>query len=158
MCRILRIRRVRTSSCHQASNGVVERWNPSLHSGISQYVNFTPTNWDNLIHFPYVLSGYTKYHYKLQPILPTSWQRSAKLSQKNQDQEQRVESLQSNLKLAYTLVAKANRKAHQKNKRNYDCKAKPRKIAINYLTYLYTPVSKSGLTKIFINHGKDQIV
>jgi hypothetical protein len=55
--------------------------------------------------------------------------------------------LSSNLKLAYSLVPKANRKSHQINKRYYDRKAQPRRFEVDDLTYLYNPAIKPGLTK-----------
>jgi len=38
-CKILGVRRVRTSSYHVSSNGMVERLHRSLHSGLTYYVN-----------------------------------------------------------------------------------------------------------------------
>jgi Uri superfamily endonuclease len=77
--------------------------------------------------------------------LPTSDDLKAKLPQKNQNQEQSLKTLRSNLKLAYSLVAKANTSSHQNNKRYYDRKTKPR-FEIDYLTCLYNPAIKPGLT------------
>jgi len=51
--------------------------------------------------------------------------------------------------MAYKEVAKANRKAHQRNKRFYDRKVKVRHFEENDLVYLYTPVMKAGLTRKF---------
>ena len=55
-CKILEIRRIRTSSYHPESNGVIERWHTSLHSGLSHYINATNTNWDTLA--PFYLMSY----------------------------------------------------------------------------------------------------
>jgi len=54
--------------------------------------------------------------------------------------------MKANLKLAYKLVAKANRKLHQNNKRPYDRRAKVRNFKENNLVYLYNPAKKPGLT------------
>jgi hypothetical protein len=63
--------------------------------------------------------------------------------------------LRSNLKLAYSVVAKASRRSHQNNKRYYDLKAKPRRFEVGDLTYLYNPAIKPALTKKFARpwHG-----
>ena len=45
-CKILGVRRVRTSSYHASSNGVVERLHRFFHSGLSHYVNANHKNWD----------------------------------------------------------------------------------------------------------------
>jgi transposase InsO family protein len=42
-CKLLGVRTVHTSSFHPMSNGVVERFHHSLHTGLSHYVNYT--NW-----------------------------------------------------------------------------------------------------------------
>ena len=47
-------------------------------------------------------------------------------------------------------MAKGNKKSHQRNKRYYDCKAKPRKFTIYELVYLYNPAKKPGLTRKFL--------
>jgi len=51
--------------------------------------------------------------------------------------------------MAYKAVAKVNKKAHQKNKRFHDRKAKTRHFEINDLVHLYTPAMKAGQTKKF---------
>ena len=50
-CKILGIRRVRTSSYHPESNGMIERWHRFLHAGLSQDIISTGTNWDTLVPF-----------------------------------------------------------------------------------------------------------
>ena len=60
-----------------------------------------------------------------------------------------IKDLKASLKMAYKELAKANRKAHQNNKRFHERKAKARHFEANDLVYLYTPVMKPGLTKKF---------
>jgi len=55
-CKILGVHRVRTSSYHASSNGMVERLHRSLHSGLSHYVNPNHKNWDEVV--PYYLMSY----------------------------------------------------------------------------------------------------
>jgi len=57
--------------------------------------------------------------------------------------------MKASLKLAYKLVAKANRKSHQNNKRLYDRRAKVRNFKENDLVYLYNPAKQPGLTQKF---------
>ena len=54
-CKILGVRRVRTSSNHASSNGMVERLHRSLHLGLSHYVNANHKNWEELVSF-YLMS------------------------------------------------------------------------------------------------------
>ena len=50
-CKILGIRKVKTSSYHPSSNGMVERWHRSLHSGLSHFIDVANRNWDHLVPF-----------------------------------------------------------------------------------------------------------
>ena len=50
-CKVLGIRRSRTTSYHPASNGVIERLHRTIHAGISHYINSSNNNWDNSIPF-----------------------------------------------------------------------------------------------------------
>jgi hypothetical protein len=79
--------------------------------------------------------------------LPSSDSLKAQFTQGHPSQEQRLGNFKSNLRLAYRLVAKENRKSHQRNKRYYDPKAKPQKFTVNELVYLYHPATKPGLTR-----------
>jgi len=74
--------------------------------------------------------------------LPNSDSLKAQFPQDNPSHE-RLENLKSNLKLAYKLVAKANRKSHQSKKRYYDRKTKPRKFKVNELVYFIISLQRS---------------
>jgi len=50
-CIILGIRTLNSSSYHPSSNGMVERWHISLHSGLSHFIDAPNTNWDHLVFF-----------------------------------------------------------------------------------------------------------
>jgi len=158
-CKILGIRRIRTSSYHPQSNGVIERWHRSLHSGLSHYINVTNTNWDTSVPFclmsyranPRNTTGFSPFYimHEREVTLPNSDSLKAQFPQDNPSHEQRIENFKSNLKLAYKLVVKANRKSHQSNKRYCDRKAKPRKFIVNELVYLNNPATKPGLARKF---------
>jgi hypothetical protein len=76
--------------------------------------------------------------------LPSTDDLKAKIPQKTQDQEERLQNLRSSLKLAYSLVAKANRKSHQKNKQYYYRKAKSRRFSVNDLDICTTlPINRA---------------
>jgi hypothetical protein len=80
-------------------------------------------------------------------VLPSSDNLKTRLPKKHTDEDQRLEDLKSNLRLAYNLAAKENRKSHVNNKRLYDRRAKPREFEVQNLVYLYNPALKSGLTR-----------
>ena len=124
-CKILGVRRLRTSSYHPQSNGVIERFHNSLHEGLSHYINSTNTNWDTLVPFylmssratPHSSTGFSPFYllHGREMVLPNSDDLKAKLPQENPSYQQRLENFRSNLNLAYELVAKANKRSHDRN-------------------------------------------
>jgi len=81
-------------------------------------------------------------------FLPSTENLKARLP-KYEDKDQRLENMKSNLRLAYRLAARANRKLHLNNKRLYNRKTKPRGFEVQDLVYLYNPALKPGLTPKF---------
>ena len=81
--------------------------------------------------------------------LPGNDNLKARCIQEGTSLDRRIANLKTNLRMAYKEVAKANRKAHQKNKRFYDRKAKARHSEEKNLAYLYTPAMKAGSTRKF---------
>jgi len=152
-CKLLGVRRVRTSSYHASSNGVVERLHRSLHSGLSHYVNANHKNWDEVVPYylmshratPHTTTSYSPFYslHGREMVLPSTENLKARLPKDNTDEDQRLENMKSNLRLAYRLAAKASRKSHLNNKRLYDRKAKPREFEVQDLVYLITlPLSQ----------------
>ena len=141
------------------SNGVIEQWHRNIHSSPSHYINATNTNWNTSVPFyfmsyratPLTTTGFSPFYllHGREMTLPSSDSLKVHFPQDNPSHEQRIENLKSNLKLTYRLVAKANRKSHQRNKRYYESKAKPRKFTVNGLVDLYNPAIKPELTRKF---------
>jgi len=75
-------RRVRTSSYHASSNGMVERLHRSLHSGLSHYVNAYHKNWDKVVSYylishratPHTTMGYSPFYllHGREMVLPST--------------------------------------------------------------------------------------
>ena len=158
-CRVLGIRRTRTTSYHPASNGVIERWHRDLHTGMSHYINASNTNWDTLIPFflmahratPHTVTGYSPFYllHGREMQLPSNDSLRARCTRRPTSQDRRIENLKASLRRAYKTVAKANRKAHQTNKKFYDRRAKTRGFVKSDFVYLYTPATKVGQSKKF---------
>ena len=95
-CKILGIRTSRTSSYHAQSNGQIERFHRSLHTGLSNYINANHNNWDNLVYFyvmayratPNTVTGYSPYYllHGREMTLLNSDNLKAKVSSENPDQ------------------------------------------------------------------------
>jgi hypothetical protein len=82
-------------------------------------------------------------------ILPSADNLMARLPKENIDDDQRLEQLKSNLRLAHKLAAHASRKSHQNNKRWYNRKAKPGEFEVQDVVYLYHSTRKPGMSKKF---------
>jgi len=67
---MLGIRTSRTSNYHAQSNGQIERFHLSLHTGLSNYINAYHIKWDNLVYFyvmayratPNTVTGFRPYY------------------------------------------------------------------------------------------------
>jgi len=160
-CKILGVRRVRASSYHK-SNEVVKRLHRFFHSGLSHYVNANHKNWDKVPYFlmshratPHTTTGYSPFYLLrgTEMVLPSTENLKARLPKDNTDKDQRLENMKSNLRLAYRLAAKANRKSHLNDKRLYDRKAKPREFEVQDLVYLYNPALNPVSTGSLQNRG-----
>jgi hypothetical protein len=138
---------------------MVERLHSSLNSGLSHYVNANHKISDEVLHYylmshretPHTTTAYSPFYllHGREIVLPSNGNLKARLPKDHTDEDQRLENLKSNLRLAYNLAAKANRKSHLNNKRLYDRRAKPREFEVQDLVYLYNPALKSGLTRKF---------
>jgi len=165
---MLGIRRTRTASWHPASNGAIERWHRTLHTGISHYIISANTNWDTLVPFfllayratPNTVTGFSPFYllHGRELQLSVNDNLKARCHKENSSQDHRLEHLKVSLRTAYKLVAKANKSSHQ-HKKLYDRKAKTRSFEVNDLVYFFTPATKPGLTRKFRKpwKGPDQI-
>jgi hypothetical protein len=83
--------------------------------------------------------------------LPTQDDLRAKLPEEIQNSEHatRLENLKFSLKKAHEVVRENNRKSHEKNKENYDKRAKERNFEIGEVVYLFCPAKKPGKCKKF---------
>jgi len=106
----------------------------------AHYVNANHKNWDEFESFylmshratPHTTKGYSPFYllHGSETILPSTDNLKARLPKDNTDEDQRLENMKSNLRSAYKLAPKANRKYHINNKRLYDRKAKPREFEV----------------------------
>jgi len=133
-CKILVIRRGRTSSYHPASNGTVERLHRSLHTALSHYVNAAHNNWDVLVPLflmaqratPSTATGYRPFFllHGREMTLPSNEDLKAKIPITECNLKQQMEKLKASPRQAYKEVTVANCQAHQTNNRSYDRRAR----------------------------------
>ena len=147
---MLGIRRIRTTSYHPASNGMLERWHIDLHTALSHYINAKNTNLDIIAPFIFFMAHRTQPHlvtwyspfYLLdgrEMQLPGKDNLKTRCVQESTSLDRRIEKLKSSLRMAYIEVAKDNRKTHRSNKRFYD--RKPRRNILRKMTWcIFTPL------------------
>jgi len=138
---------------------MLERWYKDLHTALLHYINAANTNWDTIAPFYLMahraqlhsVNGYSPFYllHGQEMQLPSNDNLKARCVQESTSLDCRIENLKYSLRMAYKEAAKANRKAHQRNKRFYDRKAKARHFKENDLVNLYTPAMKAGLTRKF---------
>ena len=68
MCKLLGIKKTRTTPYHPESDGMVERYNKTLAKLISSFVNEEHTNWDQLL--PYVMMAYRSSEHETTGFTP----------------------------------------------------------------------------------------
>ena len=104
-CKALGIRKIRTTSYHPTSNGMVERLHRSLHTGLSHFIDASHTNWDTIVPFylmayrttPNTTTGYSPFfllHGREMP-LPSNDNLKAKVSSSEPDLNRRIETLKA---------------------------------------------------------------
>ena len=157
-CKVLGLRRSRITTYYPASNGAIERLHRTLHTLFSRYIN-SSINWDNLIPFilmayratPNSVTGFSPFYllHGREMQLPCNDNLKARCPNECSSQEHRLGNLQTSLRTAYKLVAKANKRSHQRNKDLHDRKAKARSFEVNKLVYFYTTVTKPDLSRKF---------
>ena len=154
-CKILGISRARTTPYHPSSNGMVERFQRSLHVGMSHYINAANRNWIEVLPFylmayrttPNTTTGYSLFFllHCREMSLQSNENLKAKLSKPDPILSQRMDNLKATLKRAYKAVGIANKRSHQTNKEYYDRRAKPRSFEVGEYVYVFNPARKSGL-------------
>nr|XP_034331654.1 KRAB-A domain-containing protein 2-like [Crassostrea gigas] len=68
VCRLFHIQKTRTTAYHPQSDGMVERFNRTLTSMLSAFVQETQTDWDE--HIPYVMMAYRSAEHKSTQFTP----------------------------------------------------------------------------------------
>ena len=107
-CKVLGIRRTRTTSYHPMSNGFSDRWHRSVHIGLSHYINATNTNWDTLIPFflmayratPNSVTGYSPFYllHGREMEIPNNDNLKARVLRGNPDLDSHIRKLKASFK------------------------------------------------------------
>jgi hypothetical protein len=109
---------------HPSSNLFIERFHTSLHAGLSNYINAANTNWDHLIPFflmayratPNSVTGFSPYYllHGRETEIPNNDNLKVRVATGNPDLVCYLNTLKTSPKKAYEVVAKSNRRSHQR--------------------------------------------
>ena len=135
VCKLLEIRKTRSSPYHPASNGMIERFNQTLVNMIASYVDQRQEEWD--VHLPLLTAAYRSCEHQATGYSPNYLMLghenhtplSLLLGTREDWEEENWESygeyaykLKGNLSLVYDIVRQNLEKASNKQKRDYDTK------------------------------------
>lgn len=161
MCRILGIRKTRTTPYHPACDGLVERFNCTLTAIPSTCVDERQTDWD--LHLPVVTmayrssvqesTGFTPNRLMLGPEINIPWTLLTKPPPGTPvSPSQYVQNLQNKFSDTFELVRQHVKKAQLRQKTNYDRKVHGTGYVEGDKVWLYTPRRKRGLSRKFLTH------
>ncbi|KAF8791617.1 Retrovirus-related Pol polyprotein like [Argiope bruennichi] len=68
LCKLLEIEKTRTTALHPESDGMVERFNPTILNNLSLFVSKNQTDWD--VHLPLFLLGYRSTEHEATRLTP----------------------------------------------------------------------------------------
>lgn len=154
LCALLHIEKTRTSPYHPQSDGMVERFNKTLATMLSAYVNDHQTNWDESL--PYVMqayrsavhetTGYTPNFLMLgrETTTPLDLMYELPGDLKITPRNQWVWELQERLEEAHSIVRENTKQAMCRQKTYHDRKLSFEKFSPGDIVFVYFPVKKVG--------------
>lgn len=161
ICKLTNTKKTFTTAYHPETNGLVERFNGTLTTMLSMYVSGHQRDWDTFI--PYILFAYrTAIHESTKespfylmhlrdavlPIEAALCPPTFSYAVADDYKEEAKVRLQE----AYTLVNENLQKNQQKQKEHYDDASKETHYTEGDKIWLYTPVTKPGLSAKLTHH------
>lgn len=169
-CDLLGIHRTQTSAYHPQGNGQVERFNRTLQAMLSKMIEEQQTTWDQ--HLQKALFAYrTSIHessgfspflltFGRSPILPIDVMLGVAdvIGKEGREEGHNlphyVSSLQQSLSKWFKTVRQQLRKAHQKQKKQYDHAIAGDSLEVGDRVWLFVPAIKKGSTKKLASRWK----
>ena len=137
LCKLLNIKKTRTTPYHPMGNGITERFNRTLIKMLGTLENNQKADWKShipsLVHayncMPQETTGHSPYYlmFGREPKLPVDI--AFGLESGNQTSKTRyIEDMKERLQKSYQLAMKSAQKAKERQKANYDLKTRGAKI------------------------------
>lgn len=160
VCEIVNTKKIFTTAYHPQCDGLVEKFNETLATMLSMFVNDHQRDWD--VYIPYVLFAYRT---SLQETIQETpfylvYGRDARLpidvalsepTRLYTDVDDYKSVIIQRLNEAFTLVKNNIELAQQKQKQHQDKNAREPDFSIGDRVWIYLPVTKPGLTSKLIH-------
>ena len=159
MCRVLNIKKTRTTPYHPQSDGMVEKFNGTLAKMLSAYVNDNHDDWDEYL--PYVMMAYRSAEHETTGYTPNYLMFGREVStpldimyempqaQKEIPTNKWAWKMKERMESAHSIVRRNTETAMRRQKRYHDLKLSWQKFEKDDEVYVYFPVRKSGRSPKF---------
>jgi uncharacterized C2H2 Zn-finger protein len=156
MCKLLGIKKTRTTPLHPQSDGMVERYNRTLEHQLAIFVNENQRDWDE--HIPLLLMAYRTSTHELTGITPAKMMMGRDLSipldlvmghPPQRSQESRlsyVARLKESLDVAHKFARERLKLTAERMKTRYNVKATAVRLDVGASVWLYRPQRKKGIS------------
>ncbi|CAG2231997.1 unnamed protein product [Mytilus edulis] len=164
MCKLLQIEKTRTTPYHPKSDGMVERFNKTLATMLTGYVNEYHSNWDVLL--PYVMMAYRSSQHETTGYTPNRLMLGREVSTpldliyklpsqvKAIPQNQWAWELQEHMEEAHQIVQRHVSGQMLRQKKNHDKNVSWAKFEPGNMVYVYFPLRTPGLSPKFTNQWR----
>ncbi|XP_033760751.1 uncharacterized protein K02A2.6-like [Pecten maximus] len=154
MCQLLHINKTRTTPYHPQSDGMVERFNKTLASMLSAYVNEHHSDWDTYI--PYVMMAYRSSTHETIGYMPNRLMLGREVATpldlidemprfaKAIPQHRWVWELQERMEEAHSFVREKSAGAMLRQKQYHDQKLSWQAFVVGEMVYVFFPHKKQG--------------
>ena len=164
MCRLLGISKTRTTPLHPQSDGMVERFNRTIESQLSKYVEDHQRDWDK--HIPFLLMAYRTSVHEATGHSPSQLMLGRHLrlpidlllerpeGESPQLSTAYAERLLENLEDVHRFARKHLQQASDKMKERYDSSSQGRTLERGDAVWLFNPQRKKGVTPKLMRNWK----
>lgn len=165
LCKLLKIKKLRTSPFHPQANGRTERVHRTISKMLSYYVNSQHGDWDSYLSF--VVSAYNSKVHSSTNMSPYETVYGRKMPSpfdviqpKLGKEGEPVKQFAKRLKEVWQRVRRANTKALENQERIGRCPSKLPKYRIGQWVLLANPYTPKGKTKKFLSkfNGPYQVI
>ncbi len=157
MCRLLGMKKTRTTALHPQSDGMVERYNRTIAAQLSIFVDQHQRDWDQ--HVPLLLMAYRSAVHESTRCTPARlmFGRDLRLPvdllygrpEERENTTHYVEALQEKLDKVHDFARERIKLSSDRMKRYYDVRATGDQLNEGDLVWLYNPQRKKGITPKF---------